>query len=47
MGADVNATDNANLTALFWAVYHARPEIIKILLRYDYNYLISKKEKLF
>lgn len=37
MGADVNATDSSNLTALFWAVYHTRPEIMKVLLRYECN----------
>ena len=34
MEAEVNAIDNSRHTALLWATFQARSEIIKILLKY-------------
>ena len=37
MEADVNLMDDSHHTALLWAVYQAKPEVVKVLLKYIFK----------
>jgi ankyrin repeat protein len=43
-GADINAIDNQGRTALMWAAWNGRPEVVKLLLANKANVGIKDRE---